>query len=285
VSASPDAGSVLCDPVQLDQVIMNLAVNARDAMPAGGVLSLSTRRVRVGPGAASIDPEVVAGDWVQLEVRDSGVGMAAEVKAHLFEPFFTTKPAGQGTGLGLATVYGIVKQAGGHLHVQSEPGRGATFTICLPRLAPAEAEEAAEPAAAAAPQAGGTEALLVVEDDALVRGVTVRVLRAAGYRVEAAAGGAEALELAERAPARPGLVVTDVVMPGLGGKEVAEALRARWPGLRVLFMSGYTREAIGPRELSEPGTAFLAKPFTPEGLLQQVRTLLDLEPPEARPGA
>ncbi len=285
VSTGPEAGSVLCDPVQLDQVIMNLAVNARDAMPAGGVLSITTRRARVGPGAAAVDPELVAGDWVQLEVRDTGVGMSAEVKAHLFEPFFTTKPAGQGTGLGLATIYGIVKQAGGHIHVVSEPGRGATFTICLPRHAPTAAEEVAEPPGAAAPaQAGGTESLLVVEDDALVRGVTVRVLRAAGYQVVAAAGGAEALELAERAPVRPGLVVTDVVMPGLGGKEVAEALRARWPGLRVLYMSGYTREAIGAPELSVPGTAFLAKPFTPEGLLHQVRALLDLEPAAARPG-
>jgi len=276
VEADGAAGSVLCDPGQLDQVILNLAVNARDAMPTGGVLTLATRRVRVGPDTASVDPEAVPGDWVQLEVRDTGVGMSVEVKAHLFEPFFTTKPAGQGTGLGLATVYGIVKQAGGHLHVASEPGRGATIRLCLPRLAAAAASPTPPRGVqqATAVQAGGSERLLVVEDDALVRGVTVRVLRSAGYQVVAAAGGAEALELAGQSE-RPGLVVTDVVMPGLGGREVAEALRTRWPGLPVLYVSGYTRETIGARELSVPRTAFLPKPFTPEGLLEQVRHMLD----------
>jgi len=276
VETDGTAGSVLCDPGQLDQVILNLAVNARDAMPTGGVLTLATRRVRVGPDTASVDPGAVPGDWVQLEVRDTGVGMSAEVKAHLFEPFFTTKPAGQGTGLGLATVYGIVKQAGGHLHVSSEPGRGASIRLCLPRLAAAAASptppRGIEPPGAV--QAGGSERLLVVEDDALVRGVTVRVLRSAGYQVVAASGGAEALELAGQAE-RPGLVVTDVVMPGLGGREVAEALRTRWPGLPVLYVSGYTRETIGARELAVPRTAFLPKPFTPEGLLEQVRHMLD----------
>jgi PAS domain S-box-containing protein len=273
VDLEPDLGTVLCDAGQLDQVIINLAVNARDAMPEGGTLTIETHNVSVSAEDVVRHPDWREGDWVRLTVRDTGVGMTSEVKAHLFEPFFTTKAQGEGTGLGLATVYGIISQSGGHIHVSSDPGQGASLTICLPRQAAAAAQVV--PAGGAAQVARGTEQVLVVEDDPLVRGVTVRTLRRAGYRVVIAATGEEALQAVEREPGTPALVVTDVVMPGMNGRQVAEALRRRDPRLRVLYVSGYARGTIGPPELAVPGTAFLPKPFSADALLAQVRSLLD----------
>jgi PAS domain S-box-containing protein len=272
VGLAPDLWPIRCDPGQVEQVLLNLVVNARDAMPGGGRLSLSTLNHRVDAERSAQSPGQLVGEWVQLEVRDTGTGMTPEVQAHLFEPFFTTKPAGQGTGLGLATVYGIVQQSGGHLHVESAPGQGTVLRVCLPR----HAGQGAAPRSAVDPAigAGGGETLLVVEDDAQVRAVTVRVLREAGYRVLAADGGPTALDLSRAEPARIDLVITDVVMPLLGGREVADALRRQRPGLEVLFVSGYAQEAIAHRGVLEPGVNFLAKPYSSEELLARVRTLL-----------
>jgi PAS domain S-box-containing protein len=262
---------VLCDPAQLEQVILNLALNARDAMPDGGRLVLRTAVRNVREGQDRRDGEPGPGRWVELTVQDDGAGMDPEVMAHVFEPFFTTKPKGLGTGLGLATIYGIVTQADGHVFVRSAPGRGTAFSVYLPHR-PAEARPAgASPGAARA--AGGVETVLAVEDDALVRGVTARALRSAGYRVLEAGSGAEALAVAGAEPLQ--LLVTDVVMPGMDGRALADELRRRSPGLRVLFVSGYPDDVIGRRNVLDAGTQLLAKPFTPGALLARVREILD----------
>jgi PAS domain S-box-containing protein len=258
------------DPAQLEQVLLNLTVNARDAMPVGGRVEIALRNARIVRADAG-RPDDAPGDWVRLRVEDQGTGMTPEVKAHLFEPFFTTKPHGKGTGLGLATVYGIVTQAGGHIHVESEAGRGTAFEICLPRTtaavpAPLPRVDAPRP---------GRERVLVVEDDAQVRALTVRVLEGAGYRVVVASSGAEALALDQRSAAPIELVVTDVVMPGLSGRAVVDRLRERHPGLPALFVSGYSGDVIAQRGVIEAGFHFLPKPFTPAGLLEQIRRVLD----------
>jgi PAS domain S-box-containing protein len=270
---APGLWTALCDPGQLEQLILNLAVNARDAMPGGGRLVLATRNV---PDASP------SGDgpreWVALEVRDTGEGLSPEARAHLFEPFFTTKPRGKGTGLGLATVHGIVHQSGGTIHVESEAGRGTAFEVRLPRHhGPARSAEG--PAAPATTR--GSEAVLVVEDDASVRDVTVRALRDAGYRLLVASSGAEALSLLRSTPFRPDLVVTDVVMPGMNGRELADRIRERLPAVAVLFVSGYTPETIAPQGVQSDG-AFLAKPFTGSTLLAKVRATLDEHRPQPR---
>jgi PAS domain S-box-containing protein len=272
VTLQPDAWGVRCDRGQLEQVIMNLAVNARDAMPGGGRLGIETANVQVDAGLIAAHPFLRAGPFVRLTVRDSGHGMTPEVKAHLFEPFFTTKPQGQGTGLGLATVYGIVKQSDGYILVDSEPGQGTAITILLPRLSDA-AVEAAEPARATA--ARGSETILVVEDDPLVREVAVRSLRAGGYLVLAAGSARDALDLEPGELGRARLLITDVVMPGLDGHALAEELGRRHPDLRILYMSGYTPDAILDRGGLGTGIDFLPKPFTPSGLLARVRAILD----------
>jgi PAS domain S-box-containing protein len=274
LALQPDLWTVVFDRGQLDQVILNLAVNARDAMPRGGTLVIETANASVTREEAARDRGQREGEWVRLAVRDSGVGMTPEVLSHLFEPFFTTKPQGAGTGLGLATVHGIVNQIGGYVRVDSVPGHGTTVVIGLPRAAGAPARPAGDAVAPAADAARGTELLLLVEDDPMVRSATVRILRRAGYRLLVADGGAEALRQAEGTAERPSLLVTDVVMPGLGGREVAAALRLRFPDVGVLFVSGYAREAIGPRELAEPRTGFLSKPFAEVELLTKVRSLL-----------
>ncbi len=213
-----------------------------------------------------------------LVVRDDGVGMSAEVRTHLFEPFFTTKPQGAGTGLGLASVYGIVRQSGGEIQVETEPSRGTTFTLRFPRHhGPGAA--APEPVARSSP--GGSETVLVIEDDRQVREVTVRALRTAGYHVLVAADAAEALALVGGDEAPPQLVVTDVVMPGLDGRAVSTALRSRHRQLRVLFVSGYTQDVIHHHGVLDSGVDFLSKPFTPAALLARVRQVLDAE---AEPG-
>jgi two-component system cell cycle sensor histidine kinase/response regulator CckA len=262
----------------VEQVLMNLVVNARDAMPGRGTLSVETRNSDL---PLAEDPEPTPGQWVRLLVRDSGSGMSPEVRAHLFEPFFTTKPHGQGTGLGLATIHGIVTQAGGHLHVRSEPGQGSTFVACFPRRLgpPPDAAMTSPPALVAR----GTEMVLVVEDEPAVRQVTVRALRGAGYQVLVASRGAEVEALAGDQVAGLALLLTDVIMPGQSGVEVATALRRRHPGLPVLFMSGYAQDTFAGKDAAAAGIQFLPKPFTAAALLARVRAVLDAPRSEQTP--
>ena len=266
---------VLADPGQLEQVVLNLALNARDAMPDGGTLSILTRNERVEAHDPA-HPGVPAGDWVVLELADSGVGMDGETQARIFEPFFTTKERGQGTGLGLATVYGIVRQAGGTVRVRSTPGEGSTFTLYLPRTV--VAREARRPEAPAPAARGGGETVLLVEDEDAVRAIARETLARWGYRVLLAPDGAAALTLARRHHEPIDLLLTDVVMPGLHGRALAEALQRDRPSLRVLFMSGYTEDEVLHRGISTEALAFIAKPFTPDALAARVRAVLDADP-------
>ncbi len=263
----------LCDPGQMEQLLLNLAANARDAMPRGGKLVIETRNAVVDPGQSAASPS--AGQWVYLVVRDSGAGMSAEVQERLFEPFFTTKEIGKGTGLGLATVHGIVTQNGGRVLVESAPGQGTTFEIRFPRTRedPGVAPRLAGPAASATTR--GTETILVVEDDPRVRAVTVRALVGAGHHVLVAGNGAEAMGILEGERGPLHMVVTDVVMPGMSGRGLVDALRVGRPGLRALFVSGYPQEVIARRGVLDSGIEFLAKPFTPATLVARVRVLLD----------
>jgi PAS domain S-box-containing protein len=259
-----------CDPGLLGQVMLNLAVNARDAMPGGGTLTVSTRNVTVLPGEAVPDPAMEPGDYVVLQVEDTGTGMTPDVLAHLFEPFFTTKGPGRGTGLGLATVYGIVKQSGAYTRVRSTPGKGTTFDIFFPR-------QDGEPASLVLPMMraeGGDETVLVVEDDPSVRAATTRALETGRYRVLAASSADEALDLADAEPGRVHLLLTDVVMPGRGGPEVARLLVKKRPDMRVLYMSGYGHDAMGPSGVLDRGTNFIGKPFTPDALRARVKEAL-----------
>jgi PAS domain S-box-containing protein len=267
IDAQPDLGRVRADPAQLEQVIVNLAVNARDAMPRGGRLSVTTRDTVLGEGEAGAGP----GPHVMLAVADTGHGMTTEVRRHLFEPFFTTRPAGQGTGLGLATVYGIVKQAGGHIAVETGPGAGTTFRIYLPRAADPLAEQ---PPAAAAAGAAARAALLLAEDEDAVRALAKHVLRAAGYDVLEACDGAEALRLAEQHGGRIDLLVSDLIMPGLSGRQLAERLLARDAGLKVLYLSGYTEDEVVRDGVSREAVHYLQKPFSPAALTRKVREVL-----------
>jgi PAS domain S-box-containing protein len=270
------AGCVRADPAQLEQMIVNLAVNARDAMPLGGRLTLETRYVQLDEGFARQHVGLRPGPHVRLTVRDTGVGMDGLIKAHLFEPFFTTKGPGKGTGLGLATVYGIVTQSGGAIRVESEPGQGATFTIELPRVdAPADLTGA--PAAqGAAPH--GSETVLLVEDEAEVRGLARDILRQQGYTVLESADGDDALRIGREHAGPIHLLVTDVVMPQMGGRELADRLRAGRRETKVLYVSGYTDDAILHQGVSQTGTAFLPKPFTAAALAHKVRQVLDGAP-------
>ncbi len=266
---SPGLWKVKCDPAQVEQVILNLAVNARDAMPDGGRLEIETTNLTANVPPPL--PELAGVDWVRLTVRDSGTGMSPEVKTHLFEPFFTTKPRGQGTGLGLATVYGIVKQSGGHIRVESDPARGTTFDVFLPRGAETDAPA---PDRAWAGPARFSGNVLLVEDDAGVREVVARALREGGFQVLDAGGAGDAMELATRAPGPVDVLVTDVVMPGMNGKALAEELRRRRPELKVLFVSGYPDEIIGRHGVLDAGVEFLPKPFTPAALVERVGALM-----------
>jgi PAS domain S-box-containing protein len=269
----PALGRVNADPGQIEQVIMNLAVNARDAMPQGGKFTLRTANVFLDEDYAVLRPGVRPGRYVLLAVSDDGCGMDEETRSHLFEPFFTTKGPERGTGLGLATVYGIVQQSGGHIDVRSEPGRGTTFEIYLPR------SKASLPPEPAGPDAGevhaGSETILLVEDEAAVRALLGRALRGSGYTVLEAASGADALRLAEQHAGPIHLLVTDVVMPAMNGRQVAERLAELRPGVRALFVSGYTDDAVVRHGLGGEGPAFLQKPFTPDALARKVRELLD----------
>jgi PAS domain S-box-containing protein len=274
-----DLGRVKADPNQIEQVIMNLAVNSRDAMPQGGTLTIQTANVTLDRPMATQHVGLEAGRYVMLAVGDNGCGMSAEVQAHLFEPFFTTKPQGKGTGLGLSTIYGIIKQSGGHIWVESEPGRGTIFRIYLPRIdEPAEVTAPAEPRTAA-PQ--GSETILLVEDEEAVRHLLRDVLKRFGYTVLDASNGAEAIDLCRNHPGAIDLVVTDMVMPQISGWEVADAVSALRPKAKIIYMSGYIEHVVVEERVLETGVAFLGKPFTPEALGRKVRAVLDGEQPQA----
>jgi PAS domain S-box-containing protein len=270
----PGLGRVLVDPGQVTQVLVNLAVNARDAMPGGGKLTLETQNTDVAPEQVRRHREISPGPYVMLAVSDTGIGMSEETLTHIFEPFFTTKEMGKGTGLGLATVYGIVKQSGGDVWVYSEPGRGSTFRIYLPRVS--VGQEGLGHARDATPRpVGGTETILVVEDDDAVRTLASDVLASHGYQVTACPDPTQALEMLEPPNPAPHLLVTDVVMPGMDGRQLAERARQILPGLRVLYISGYTQNSIVHHGVLDEGLAFLQKPFTPEALARKVRAVLD----------
>jgi PAS domain S-box-containing protein len=264
---------IKADASQVEQVIVNLAVNARDAMPRGGQLTIATGNANLGGADAGGPSEVRPGPYVVLSVSDTGIGMDEATRSHVFEPFFTTKEVGQGTGLGLATVYGIVKQSGGEVEVASEVGRGTTFRVFLPALAEAAPDVPATQGPADPP--GGREVVLVVEDEGEVREFTRCLLGRLGYRVLAAGGGAEALRVAEEHTGPIDLLVTDVVMPQMSGRQVAEALRRRRPGLRVLYVSGHTNDARVRHGVEEAEVAFLQKPFSEADLAAKVRQVLD----------
>jgi CheY-like chemotaxis protein len=252
---------------------MNLAVNARDAMPAGGTLRIATANVVANPELVAGDGGVIAGPTVTLTITDTGHGMNAETQTRVFEPFFTTKEPGKGTGLGLSMVYGIVKQSGGEIHVRSVPGWGSTFTIAFPQVADRHVAPRLSEAQVTLPT--GTETVLIVEDEPTVQLLVTAVLTALGYTVLAANGGEAALAIAQSHPGPVDLLVTDMVMPGMGGREVAMRLSVGRPELQVLFMSGFPGEAAIRQRTLEVGSAFIQKPFTPLALARKVRETLD----------
>jgi PAS domain S-box-containing protein len=265
-----DPGRVKADPGHLEQVIMNLVVNARDAMPTGGALTISTGIDVFGPGAGRAG--MTAGTYVLLSISDTGSGIDPEIRDQVFEPFFTTKPKGRGTGLGLSTVYGIVKQSGGEIALESELGVGTTFRIWLPQV---ERNPRAFRSTPRRIPGRGTETILLVEDEPEVRKLAREMLTRLGYQVFEAADGVEALAIWERHAAAIDLVLTDVIMPGMGGRELADALRKRSPAVRVLFMSGYTEDVIAQHGVTRAGLDLVQKPFTREQLGVRVRQALD----------
>jgi two-component system, cell cycle sensor histidine kinase and response regulator CckA len=269
-----DIGAVKADPGQIEQVIMNLVVNARDAMPKGGRILIETANVELDETYAQDHATVRPGRYVMLAVTDTGIGMAADTVAHIFEPFYTTKESGRGTGLGLSTVYGIVKQSGGYIWVYSEPGKGTSFKVYLPRVDD-RVEAASKVEAPGAPARNGNETILLVEDEPAVRELTRMVLAGRGYSILEALNPQDAERLAGSHRGEIHLLLTDVVMPGISGRELAKRLTARHPHLRVLYMSGYTYNVIAEDGTLEEGISFLQKPFTPQALAQKVRETLD----------
>jgi PAS domain S-box-containing protein len=268
----PDPGLTRVDAGQMEQMIINLSVNARDAMPCGGRLILRTTRIDLMHRLTREPYSVEPGAYIVLEVCDNGKGMDPSIKERIFEPFFTTKEVGKGTGLGLSMVYGIVQQSGGSILVDSTPGQGSTFSIYLPRV---DGQEAAPPRAEAHAHARGTESILLVEDEDMVRQLAAKLLVQQGYRVVAAANGREALRIAEEQGARFDLLLTDIVMPFMGGTSLAEQMRKRFPGIRILYMSGYAQDALIESSDVKPGLNFLQKPFKPAALSALVREVLD----------
>lgn len=280
VRTPPDIGHVQADPGQIEQVVLNLAINARDAMPAGGTLLIELTDVVLDESYTPRHVDAAQGPHVMLAVSDTGVGMDAATATRVFEPFFTTKPQGKGTGLGLSTVHGIVKQSGGSIGVYSEPGRGTTFKIYLPRV---DAPIDVTPLATRATARGGSETVLLLEDEEAVRALAERILTQHGYRVFVAATPREALDIAAGSKNSLHLLLSDMVLPEMSGPSLAEKLLAGQPGLSVLYMSGYTDHAIVHGGILERDTPFIQKPFTPEALLRKVREVLDgrEEPPAA----
>ncbi len=271
--ACPDLGRVKADPGQIEQVIMNLAVNARDAMPQGGRLTIETANVDLDKDYSKQHPVVLPGPYVMLAVSDTGTGMTPETQSRVFEPFFTTKEQGKGTGLGLAMVYGIVKQSGGYVWVYSEPGKGTAFKIYLPRVA--EALEEVVEAMAEVRTSGGVETILVVEDNDAVRCLVRSVLESRGYTPLEAGSGEEALSLAAGHSGPIHILLTDVVMPRMNGRELAARLALPHPETKVIYMSGYTDDSVVRHRVLDPGTQFLQKPFIPETLARKIREVLD----------
>ncbi len=270
---APTAATVLADAGQIEQILMNLAVNARDAMPQGGRLLIETMTVVLDDSYAAQHAAVLPGPYVMLAVTDSGIGMSEETKQRIFEPFFTTKERGRGTGLGLATVYGIAKQSGGYVWVYSEAGHGSTFKVYLPLVDAVAIPE--RPAIAPGPSPTGTETVLVVEDEQAVRMLSRTLLEHAGYRVFDAAGPPQAADLFRKHADQIDLVLTDVIMPGSSGPSLFARLSDQRPALKVLYMSGYTDNAIVQYAGLSPDIVFLQKPFTADGLLCKVREALD----------
>jgi two-component system cell cycle sensor histidine kinase/response regulator CckA len=267
----PELGSVLADPGQIEQVIMNLCINSRDAMPRGGRITMDTANVSLDSSRRDRFT-VTRGNYVRLRITDTGSGMDKEIKSHLFEPFFTTKEVGRGTGLGLSTVYGIVKQTGGYIWAESEPGKGTTFDIYFPRVrADADAPKETAPTEIR----GGRESILLVEDEAMIRVLVCNVLGGYGYNVYEADDGEHAEDIIEARGGGIDLIITDVVLPGMSGRELVERIAAAHPGIPALFMSGYTPDVIDNHGVLHAGLAFLQKPFSPEALLLKVREVLD----------
>ena len=281
VSLQSDLGNIKADPVQLEQVIMNLVVNARDAMPKGGKLSIETTNVYLDESYARDHVSVEPGHYVMLAISDTGLGMDAETRQHIFEPFFTTKAPGKGTGLGLSMVYGIVRQSGGNIWVYSEEGRGTTFKIYFPRVT--ETAEEYKRAAATVQVPKGSETILLVEDADWVRKLARQVLEGAGYRVLEANSADAAIRMSEASNngTRIDLLLTDVVMPGMSGNDMSKRVLVKRPHLPVLYMSGYTDDAIVQHGVLEAGINFIQKPFSPDALALKVREVLDARPQPA----
>ena len=268
----PELKPTRADPGQVEQVLMNLVVNARDAMSAGGRLTIETANKTLDEAYCRTHEGVEPGRYVMLAVSDTGCGLSEEVKAHLFEPFFTTKERGKGTGLGLATVYGIIKQTGGHVAVYSEPGHGTSFKVYLPRV---EAVVTPCPGKVSSVLRGCNETVLLVEDDPDVRALAADILKSNGYEVVLASNGVEALRVCEKHGGKIDLVVTDVIMPNMNGPELAQHARRMYPEVQVVFMSGYADHAISAKGVLDDNAVFLQKPFTPSVLTHKLREVLD----------
>jgi PAS domain S-box-containing protein len=267
-----DAGNIRADPGHIEQAVVNLAVNARDAMPAGGRLAIETANVRLDETYARTHSGMQPGEFVMIAVSDTGHGMDAETRRRIFEPFFTTKERGKGTGLGLATVYGMVKQCGGDIWVYGEPGKGTAFKLYFPRVADPADDLAAEETDT--PNAVSGETILVVEDEQAVRKLTVGMLRRTGYQVLTAATGADAVDVSKAHPGHIALLLTDVVMPGMSGRQLADTLLASRPAMKVLYLSGYTEDTVMHHGVLDPGVDFLPKPFSREALAKKIREIL-----------
>jgi len=275
INLADDLWTVRADPSHLEQVIVNLALNARDAMPQGGCFSIDATNLVLGGKTATNEIEVLPGQYVMLTLSDNGTGMTEAVREHLFEPFFTTKEQGHGTGMGLSTVYGIVKQCGGDISVLTEVGEGTTFHIYLPRYRETEVQPSERVADLPPDITRGWETILLVEDEAVVRELTVQILQADGYQILEAGNGAEALHIAAEHQAPIHLLLSDVVMPGISGPDLANQLRQHHPDIRVLFLSGHDNHLVDREAVASGDSAFLPKPFSTETLELRVRQVLD----------